>query len=582
LKNRLTAFYALKILKMRQNIIIQLLFLLPLVVISGVDKPGKKTQQNIIKIDSLELIPGETAIIPIIIQNDDLFISFQLDIPIPEGFVYVPGSVQLNPDRRVNPSISANVLANGRLRILSYSLSNTPFLGNDGPVAWFSLESVHTPGEYLLQVLNATIGSPNSQNIITGTESGILHLVEPLAVLASSTSSSICEGSSVVINAAIEGGGWFPEINWTSAPPGFFSSQANPVVNPQVSTSYFVVVNDGLQLAYDTVDIFVQPAPLAFAGDDQVIEAGASVSMSQAIAGNFNSVLWLTSGDGSFSNAAIVNTIYYPGEADIQNGELSLELQVNGISPCGQVSDVVNVIILSPEDNVLVHHDEEGYIADTLTLNLEIINTTAFTSFGCTIQLPDGMEYLSESAVLSERANDHIFEAVVEPGNLLSFFVFSENNSLFSGNAGIVLSYKLITGNQSGIFPLHISEAFIYDLNQTNVLTRTYDGEINILLSNAGFIIPDQSLTALIYPLPATSGSVLQLQSSQPSRLSLALYNSMGLMLNENNILLPDVEKEVMLEKVFPGFSALPAGIYFCVINTLGITGRPIVLRIIK
>lgn len=58
---------------------------------------------------------------------------------------------------------------------------------------------------------------------------------------------------------------------------------------------------------------------------------------------NQASVLWTTSGDGTFSNAAILNAIYTPGSGDITSGSATLTLTAYAVAPCGEhaVDDMV-------------------------------------------------------------------------------------------------------------------------------------------------------------------------------------------------------------------------------------------------
>jgi len=82
-----------------------------------------------------------------------------------------------------------------------------------------------------------------------------------LTVSATSTPESICVGGSGQLNATPEGGEGGFIYSWTSDPTGFISDQQNPVVEPEVNTTYFVEVNDGLQMATDDVSVTVNSLP---------------------------------------------------------------------------------------------------------------------------------------------------------------------------------------------------------------------------------------------------------------------------------------------------------------------------------
>lgn len=549
----------------RQMLAIIRIFLLLLLItsVSGKSHAGN----NIMKLDSLESFPGSTISVMIFIWNDDPFVSFQLDMPIPEDFSYVQNSVQLNPERKVNHTIAANVLANNRLRIISYSMTNTPFLGNDGAVAWFQMEASPNAGEYLLELLNVTIGSPNNQNILTGTVNGAVNLMALLSIEASCSPGEICENQSVQLNVVISGGGWFPVISWTSEPEGFYSNLQDPVDFPEVSTSYYVSVDDGHQNAADTVSVIVQPTPSAYAGENQVINAGEIVVTSQATAYNYTSFLWTTHGDGTFSDPIELITEYYPGEEDIGSGQVSLELTAYGNYPCEEHSDIMEVFILGAEDNYMISHGGEAFLFDTLDASVEIINVSEMTSFHCIIDLPQSVQYLEGSGQLTGRASDHILEISVIEGNKLVIDATSPNNTLITGNEGDVVIYSIYTGSQSGVYPLPFTEASILNQAGENILTKTYNGQIILLISN----VEENSLygsKAKIYPLPANMGSILEFEISRPGMIRFDVYDLYARNISsfETNMTYTGLQR-VRLGKVIPAFNSLPAGIYICVVK---------------
>jgi hypothetical protein len=526
--------------------------------------------ENIMKLDSLEAFPASVITVLIHVENDDPFVSFQLDIPIPEGFNYIENSVQLNPDRKVNHSVAANVLANGRLRILSYSMTNSPFIGNNGAVAWFELSTPAEAGEYLLELLNTTIGSSNNQNIITGTIDGLVILMNPLVIQAGAQPQTICESQSVQLNATVSGGGWFPEFTWTSDPPGFFSNLPNPTDNPVENTTYFLWVDDGHQNNGDTVSVTVQSAPTVFAGDDQSIEAGQSVITSQASAANYASFIWITHGDGEFSNEIELITEYFPGGGDIDNGQVTLELLAYGNMPCSNDSDLMDVYILDMEDNFMIAHGGEAFLFDTLDTSIEIVNNSGFSAFYCEITLPQSIEYIEGSASLTSRAVDHILEASLEEGNLLVINAFSPQQTLLTGNSGNVLTYSMYTGAQAGVFPMVLTNPAIYNPEGENLITNTYNGEIVLLLSSV-LLKTDGIFSSRIFPSPVSALSLLELIAPSPLEVGIFVFDSFANTIAKTNIFLPAKGSHAFpLNHIIPDIKKLPAGIYICLIRLSG------------
>jgi hypothetical protein len=66
------------------------------------------------------------------------------------------------------------------------------------------------------------------------------------------------------------------------------------------------------------------PAPIVFAGYDLTACEGLPVTLNNASAENYYSLLWTTNGDGAFDNANDLNPNYYFGAGDIANGNISL------------------------------------------------------------------------------------------------------------------------------------------------------------------------------------------------------------------------------------------------------------------
>lgn len=82
-------------------------------------------------------------------------------------------------------------------------------------------------------------------------------VLQPLIVQANASPSAICMGGSSQLQATASGGGGSYTYMWFSDPPGFVSSAQNPTVNPQVSTSYMVMVSDGQFTASEFVSVAV-------------------------------------------------------------------------------------------------------------------------------------------------------------------------------------------------------------------------------------------------------------------------------------------------------------------------------------
>jgi hypothetical protein len=83
----------------------------------------------------------------------------------------------------------------------------------------------------------------------------------PLALQVIANPANICSGSSSQLVAIVGGGTGNYTFLWTSDPPGFTSTEQNPLVSPLVTTTYTVEVNDGENTLSQqaTVTVFDMP-----------------------------------------------------------------------------------------------------------------------------------------------------------------------------------------------------------------------------------------------------------------------------------------------------------------------------------
>jgi len=81
----------------------------------------------------------------------------------------------------------------------------------------------------------------------------------------------ICTGESAQLYALAGGGSGNYTYSWTSNPPGFTSSIADPYVIPMMNTVYTVVINDGYNSATGSVGISVSQTPQVFLGPDRTV-----------------------------------------------------------------------------------------------------------------------------------------------------------------------------------------------------------------------------------------------------------------------------------------------------------------------
>ncbi len=141
-------------------------------------------------------------------------------------------------------------------------------------------------GNYYLLVIDAygcdTLAGPYFVQQIGG----------PLGVQAYANPVAICAGESSQLNAVAFGGTGMYNFQWSSTPPGFNSDIQSPVVYPEVTTEYTVIISDGYNVTSSTVTITVNPVPVSNAGADQVIPYGTSTTIYGSAGGGTGSYIW--------------------------------------------------------------------------------------------------------------------------------------------------------------------------------------------------------------------------------------------------------------------------------------------------
>ena len=115
----------------------------------------------------------------------------------------------------------------------------------------------------------------------------------------------ICDGDETQLYANLTGGTGNQTYSWTSVPEGFYSHDANPMVNPTATTTYYVEVIDGEKTASGEVTITVNPLPEV--NMDSIAPVCEDVAQLELTAG------WPEG--GVYSGPGVFDGVFYPMEA---------------------------------------------------------------------------------------------------------------------------------------------------------------------------------------------------------------------------------------------------------------------------
>lgn len=129
----------------------------------------------------------------------------------------------------------------------------------------------------------------------------------PLVVNPVADPEEICFGGTAQLFAFVSGGSGEYTYDWSSNPPGFSSTLANPVVSPEVTTTYMVVVDDGYNTVTGFVTVTVHPLPEVNAGADQIIFSGSSTVIDDATASGAEPLTYFWSPSNLLVDPTVLN-----------------------------------------------------------------------------------------------------------------------------------------------------------------------------------------------------------------------------------------------------------------------------------
>jgi hypothetical protein len=141
-------------------------------------------------------------------------------------------------------------------------------------------------------------------------------------------------------------------------------STENRIISDDGSITMNVKTNGSSEIEYyrgNTADFYLAgywntPActnPTAYAGTDGST-CGSTPYALDGTATNEESILWMTSGTGSFDNATIENPVYTPSAGDVIAGSVNLTMTAYALPPCVDASDDMTLTITSNLSNVAI------------------------------------------------------------------------------------------------------------------------------------------------------------------------------------------------------------------------------------
>lgn len=155
----------------------QILRLSLLAFLMGFNGVSTLLAENKIKIHDVEAVAGDTISVQVEILNQEAFVGFNMDIPLPPGFTYIKGSDRLH--RHTDHIFNIGVVGNNVVRMISFSIQLNPFSGNKGVIVSFDVATPDKALNYPIFARDAVIGNASAEDILSSIVPGKIQLSSP-------------------------------------------------------------------------------------------------------------------------------------------------------------------------------------------------------------------------------------------------------------------------------------------------------------------------------------------------------------------------------------------------------------------
>jgi hypothetical protein len=205
------------------------------------------------------------------------------------------------------------------------------------------LQTTYTPGpgDVATGVVVLYLVAINNTPIYTRMVDSVEITIVPAPQCFAGYDDAVCKGEMYQLQGEAS---YFSSLQWLSTGDGTFDNlnQLSPIYTPGTgdclngAVSLLLIANTVAPCTLPHVNsmnlIIIEP-PEVLAGSDTLLCEGV-YSLTAATATNYQSLLWHTSGDGTFSDATELNSIYSPGTGDLIGNEIYLVLQAFPNQPC--------------------------------------------------------------------------------------------------------------------------------------------------------------------------------------------------------------------------------------------------------
>lgn len=297
----------------------------------------------------------------------------------------------------------------------------------------------------------------------------------------------VCSGNDYQLNGLALN---YSSLEWTTSGTGTFSNNTilNPVYTPSSQDITAGTVDLTLHafdfLSFDTTStmtLSVILSPTVVAGPAASICSGNTFTPENATVSDYATLMWTTSGDGSFSDASAPKPIYTPGTQDILNQLVELKLTASATNPsCPSRTDSLQLAI-HPSPLVSIGSDTAVCAGKTITIDGTTPGAASY------LWLPSQQ---TTSTIQVDSTGTGI-------GTTQITLIVTDENSC-TGRDSVLVTFKDCTGMQESqnlqtrIYPNPTSGIFTLEINSLNhekVDIRLLDAKGVPVYANEGILI---------------------------------------------------------------------------------------------
>ena len=219
----------------------------------------------------------------------------------------------------------------------------------------------HTAADILMGSVTLTLTTNDPAGPCPAAVSTMVLTISTNATASAGADATICSGSDHTLAGTMGSGA--TGVTWTSTGTGTYDNPSLLAATYTPSAADILAGTDTLIIttndpdgagpcsaAIDSMVLTINPIATVSANADDVICAGGSYALTGAFGGSAASILWTTSGTGSFVDNTNPLTTYNPSAADSLAGTVTLTITTNdpdGIGPCLNTQDSM-VLTIDP------------------------------------------------------------------------------------------------------------------------------------------------------------------------------------------------------------------------------------------